>query len=130
MNQSDFFKALGAPLANTRWSWGGIRADGSLVLRVWQDEVKGLKVCVLRPLVEEEIAHNPGYKERLEHLEMIEDGASSYMVMCRAVDTKVRPRTIKDFDQQDVFVGGALTRVDGEFWLELAGRIPARTLME
>ncbi|MNG74488.1 hypothetical protein D3C76_1120100 [compost metagenome] len=40
MTQSEFFKSLGAPLKNTRWSWGARRSDGALVLRIWKDRTK------------------------------------------------------------------------------------------
>jgi hypothetical protein len=48
MSLSTFFTKLGAPLANVRWSWGSVRPDGSVVLRVWQDRTKKLddKLCV------------------------------------------------------------------------------------
>jgi hypothetical protein len=38
MTISSLFQSLGAPLANTRWSWGAQRSsDGAVFLRVWQD---------------------------------------------------------------------------------------------
>ena len=37
---SAMFKRLGAPLHNVQWSWGAVRADGSVFLRVWQDETR------------------------------------------------------------------------------------------
>ena len=39
MSLTQFFDQLGAPLANSRWSWGAQRArDGVVFMRVWQDE--------------------------------------------------------------------------------------------
>ncbi len=37
MSITAMFENLGAPLANSRWSWGGVRQDGAVVLRVWQN---------------------------------------------------------------------------------------------
>jgi hypothetical protein len=38
MGPKALFEKLGAPLKNTVWSWGGVRADGAIFLRVWEDE--------------------------------------------------------------------------------------------
>jgi hypothetical protein len=38
MSLSALFARKGAPLHNVRYSWGGVRADGTVILRVWQDE--------------------------------------------------------------------------------------------
>jgi len=123
-----FFLLLGAPLANQRWSWGGVREDGSVVLRVWRDEIKEGRVCVLRPLSPGEAKSDNGYNERRRHLELIKAGARSHLVMCTAKDVNVRPRTIDGFDTDSVYVGGELTEIDGEYWLELGGRVAAREL--
>ena len=39
MSTSSFFASLGAPLVNSRWSWGARRSsDGAIFLRVFQEE--------------------------------------------------------------------------------------------
>jgi hypothetical protein len=44
VSQKDLFGSLGAPLANSRWSWGSVReSDGSVFLRVWQDQTRRLE---------------------------------------------------------------------------------------
>ena len=46
------------------------------------------------------------------------------MVMCLAKDPSESSRSIKSFNQRDVFIGGAIEEVDGDWWIELAERIP------
>jgi len=56
-------------------------------------------------------------------------GARCYLVMCEAKDIDASPRAIKSFNDQDLFVGGELREMDGDLWIERAGRVPARELM-
>lgn len=132
MTQSEFFKCLGAPLANSRWSWGGSREDGAVVLRVWQDRKRkhdGRWYMMLTHHSKYQHAlDNLGYRERNEHVARVRSGSACYMVMCRAVDVTATPRKVLSFDQKDVFVGGALIDLEGDVWIEMTSRIPASTL--
>ena len=119
MSISSLFKLLGAPLANSRWSWGAQRAsDGAVFLRVWQD----LK------LIDEEGRHymmvatastneddNLGYQERLRHVQSIRSGAPCFMVMCSAKDPETEPRAIAGFDDESIFVGGDVLETGRDF---------------
>lgn len=126
MSLADLFRKVGAPLANQRWSWGSIRPDGAIVLRVWQDrkEKKEGRWYMM-------VAHHEkyaddgdalGYKERRAHIESIRAGATCYMIMCLASDTTESPRKIKSFNDRDIFVGGALLEHEGNTYIELADR--------
>jgi len=126
---TDLFKKLNAPLANSRWAWGSVRAtDGAVVLRVWQDrKIKNddrhfMMITHHEKFVGKE--ENLGYKERNEHAGLIRNGRKCYMVMCLAEDVEASPRTIKSFNFKDVFVGGEVIELNGNTWVELAGRIP------
>jgi hypothetical protein len=124
---TDFFKYLGAPLANSRWSWGSVRpSDGSVLLRVWQDEQQKIDgnwfTQVTFPDFFKANPGNLGYSERLEHVELIRSGSPSYMVMCLARDVHADPREIKSFNRDDVFVGGRLIDTDKGVFLERASR--------
>lgn len=125
MNQSNFFKALGAPLTNVRWSWGGIRRDGSVVLRVWRDQMKDGRVCILHPLGPEGQKHNPGYHERIRHIGLIKAGAKCYLVMCTAKDVTAWSRTIASFETEFVYEAGRLLEVNGKYWVELGRALSA-----
>ena len=131
MTQKDFFAALGAPLANARWSWGSVREDGVVVLRVWQDEVKKrdgsifVKVAY-KPKLQQDDGDPLGHRERLDHVERIRRGATSYLVVCQAVDVDAKPRKVKDFEHECVFCGGQLVKMHGCWWIELGRRIPVR----
>ena len=127
MSITRFFERLGAPLVNNRWSWGGRRAsDGTVFLRVWQDLKyfeNGERYMLLDGGVRED-RRNPGYQERLKHIEAVRRGAPCFLVMCIARDVAERPRVIQDFHDEDVFVGGELAERNGEVWIRVAGRKP------
>ena len=40
MSLSGYFRSLGAPLKNYRWSWGAVSPVGEVNLRVWTDELE------------------------------------------------------------------------------------------
>lgn len=123
---------LRAPLTNPRWSWGAVRNDGVVFLRVWQDEkIKRDGKWFMRITAYAEFASAPGnlgWQERLQRVDLIRDGALAYMVMCEAVDPRADPRSIRDFDKNEVFVGGRLLEHANDFWLELAGRSSVRDI--
>ena len=131
MTQSELFKYLGAPLANVRWSWGAIRSqDGAVVLRVWQDKKRKIDGKWYMELTNHKAylgnESDPGFSERLSHVEKIRAGAKTYMVMCEAEDPAAQPRDIKCFNEREVFVGGLIVAADGDWWLEQVGRMPIR----
>jgi hypothetical protein len=133
MTLTSIFKYLGAPLANSRWSWGAVRpVDGAVFLRVWQDEVRKsgqrywARVTAIALFQGDE--GNLGFAERMRHVELIKGGASSFMIMCECKDVTSAPRAIAKFNEREVFVGGALEQADGEWWLEMVSRQPVRSV--
>ena len=130
---TDFLAYLEAPLANQRWSWGAVRpTDGAVLLRVWQDEQRKMDGAWFTQVTFTEFSkENPssrGYAERLGHVELIRRGTPSYMVMCQARDVHANPREVASFDRNDVFVGGGLVDIDGDYWLERSARQPASSI--
>jgi len=117
LSQAEMFSRLGAPLKNTRWSWGGVReSDRTVFLRVWQDGLK--RVGDKRYIWISENAPRSddlGANERLQHVELIRSGYRCFMVMCQAVDTKAAPRTVLSFNKNEVFVGGELLEEDESY---------------
>lgn len=132
MSLTALFKKINAPLANSRWSWGSVRPDGSIVLRVWQDRKERIddKLYILIAHKEDSNGSDTsrGYKERLANIEAIKAGAKCLMVMCLAVDTEATPRVIKSFNKKDIFVGGDVLVQDGDTYVELVGRQAVREL--
>ena len=133
MTLTEFFAYLEAPLANQRWSWGAVRpSDGAVLLRVWQDEQRKMDGAWFTQVTFTEFSkENPssrGYAERLGHVELIRSGAPSYMVMCQARDVHANPREVASFDRNDVFVGGRLVDIEGDYWLERSARRPASSI--
>ena len=131
---SEFFRRLGAPLANHMWSWGAVRAaDGAVFLRVWQDQEQRIDgkwfMKITHHAYFSDKPPNLGWQERLAQVELVRQGAPCYLVMCEAKDVRASPRSIKSFNDRDVFVGGQLIELDGDWWVERAGRVAARELM-
>lgn len=128
MNITALFEKLGAPLANSRWSWGGVRGDGSVVLRVWQNETRRIDGKLHIQLTHHEVfagrEDNLGYQERNRHAEQIRSGACCYMVMCEPKSTQAVPREIKGFNEREVFVAGEVIEYDGDLWAPIADRKP------
>jgi hypothetical protein len=131
MTNKAFFERLGAPLANPRWSWGAERKeDGTVFLRVWKDECERIDGKFFMRLTANEYFEkndpaNLGYQERLRHIELVENGAMAYMIICRAKDVNAIPRSVRGYDKE-VFLGGLLIDRNGDKWLELNGRFPIK----
>ena len=153
MSISGLFTLLGAPLANNRWSWGSQRAsDGAVFLRVWQDlkfDKDGRIHMLVCPAVthSDEESENLGFQERVRHTESIRSGKPCFMVMCLAKDVEDPKRTILDFDDRDIFIGGDIIETPKDFqfppktsdrarflarngatWVQLAGRKPVSSI--
>ena len=127
MRLTQFFKKLGSPLKNPRWSWGGVRDDGTVILRVWQDrKIKRDTTHYMQLSHLEKYGEgqdNLGYMERLSHIKLIEDGAKCYMVMCLAKDSEGSPREILSFNKNNLFLGGRLEKIDSEWFIEISASV-------
>ena len=128
MTLTQHFAKLGAPLSNSRWSWGSVRqSDETIFLRVWQDQkirIDGKSYM----LVTHHAAYvgnesSPGYRERLRHVDLARNGSKVYMVICIAKDPDAVPREIGSFIKDDVFLGGEIIDHEGDTWIEQAGRV-------
>lgn len=128
MSLTQHFNKLGAPLKNSRWSWGSVRdSDGVVFLRVWQDRKVRLDGKTYM-MVTHHAAYvgnesSPGYKERLAQVASVRAGSPVYMIVCIVEDPDARPRKIKSFIADDLFVGGEVIEYDGDIWIEQAGRV-------
>ena len=135
MSQKDFFDRLGAPLNSVRQSWGAAReSDGTIFLRVWQNDVARrdgrLFVTVMSSKWDRAgDAEKYGHRERRGHVERIAAGTACYLVMCEMADRESPGARVKSFDAEDVFRGGEVAEHDGDWWVELAERVPARQVM-
>lgn len=132
MSLTQFFAKIGAPVKNPRWSWGGVREDGAVILRVWQDrkiKYDGAHYMQLSHLQKYgEGQGNLGYLERLDHIQRIKDGARCYMVMCLAKDLDSSPREIRSFNKNNLFLGGKLVEIDYDWFIEISASIPAQSV--
>ncbi len=135
MTQTELFKKLGAPLASVGRSWGAIRpSDGAVFLRVWQDRKQKLDGCWYMRLTDREADRHEttsfGLQERLKHVELVRQGAPCYLVMCLAKDPDATPRETQSFNSREVFVGGEVVEIEGDFWVQIAERVSIRSVLE
>lgn len=133
MSITGLFSKLDAPLVNSRWSWGSVRAtDGVVILRVWQDKKTRLNdhwyMMITHHDKHKGEINNLGYKERNKQVELVKSGAPCYMIMCQAVDIKAVPRKIKSFNKNDIFIGGKTIEKDGDTWIEMLDRVPVKNI--
>jgi len=132
LSPSAMFRRLRAPLTNNFWSWGAVRDDGTVFLRVWQDERQARAgkqfIRLINHAAYAANTDNHGYRERLRHLDLIRGGAPAYLVVCRAVDVTAQPREIASFDEREVLLLGEIVLIDGDEWGEIAGRAKASTV--
>ncbi|MOA66965.1 hypothetical protein D3C78_1939260 [compost metagenome] len=65
--------------------------------------------------------------ERLDHIQLIKNGAKCYMVMCLAKDPDSSPREILSFNKNNLFLGGELREIDSDWFIEIAASIPVQS---
>src|SRR4051812_44131176 len=132
MSLTGLFTAFGAPLANTRWSWGAVKPDGTVFLRVWTDEMKTVEgrryVRLINRRAYEDDEDNLGYAERVGHVQLLTDGASGYAVLCTAAEPRAKSRDIVSFDDRTLFRLGGVALFDGDEWGEVVERVSVRAL--
>lgn len=128
MSRSRLFEKLGAPLRNTRWSWGAVSESGDIYLALWTDQFRRIKgkdfVRLTHNRVSSSKPRNLGYLERLKHVDLIKQGARSYGVLCTVKDELESPRRMRNFSGEELLVGGELIEHDGDWWLEDRSRRP------
>jgi len=133
MTLSTFFKSLGAPFVNARWSWGAVRADdGVLFLRVWEDDVRRIDDAQwVRVAANAQYAgsSDEGWLERQKHLDSIRGGAKCFLVFVFAKDKTSVPRDVKGFLDDAVIEGTHIAEFEGDTRIRLGRRIPAQELM-
>ena len=105
-----------------------------MFLRVWQDAASKLDGTLVVRVTAYEFfrTHDPdnlGWRERLEHLEPVRQGATTYLIMCRAVDPDAHPREVAGFNERELFLGGNLLERDGDVWIQLRDRVPVRDVV-
>jgi hypothetical protein len=130
---TDYFRSLGAPLANQRWSWGAVReSDGVVFLRVWQDQILSID-GVRTALVADHHWHaknpqHPGYQEGMRQLEAIRGGAPSYLIMCVAKNAAAELRDIDKYNRDHLFVGARLRTYEGQDRLEIVDKVDSHSM--
>ena len=125
------FRNLGAPLKNARWSWGAQRADGTVILRAWDDEIEvkdGKRHIRLTNRRVYDGGPHPGYRERLRHIDAIRRGADGYVVVCHAKDRTPGNRRLQSFDDRTLMPIASIRERAGDHWAELGEGIPAKQL--
>ncbi|WP_309902498.1 hypothetical protein [Variovorax soli] len=124
------FARRGVALENDRWSWGGFRSDGTLVLQVWSDDFRKLETGTWAvqigypegddPSVTEHERLRPGSKERERHIAAIRSGAIQVIELLKghAIDFTASPRETEGIDADRYGIGGHLVTFNGAAWIE------------
>jgi hypothetical protein len=126
-----FFELLGAPLRNSRWSWGSVRErDGLVFLRVWEDLVRSVDGSrMVHVFGDAGESQSVGLRERQRQLDLVRGGATCYLVFCIAADPNVEPRTIVGFNARNLARGGRLVERGDGTWIEVGDSVPAEQVM-
>jgi putative restriction endonuclease len=134
MKATEFFEYLGAPLRNSRWSWGGMNSDGAVFLRTWSEQNERIDGVTCYLILDheryQEGPKSPGYNERKRHVQQIVEGAKCYLVMCEAEDINASPRRIKAFDEENLLVGGVVHDEGEEVWIEVVGKASVEAIRQ
>jgi len=121
-----FFDDLGAPLTNQQWSWGAVREDGTVIFRVWDDEMivedDGREYAVL-----ESPGHwnsRLGSIERMGQTDLVRAGAPCCLVLLKG-DPDWKPpqkRKIISFNRHELLIGGRIVKRGDLTLIEITGR--------
>lgn len=100
MSMTEMFKRLGAPLANSRWSWGGVDEQGRVIMRVWEHQrsgaVGGFQLFKLLDENDARRCSSPGLNERKRHIDMVRNGALFGLLVVKAKDPDASVKKIVD----------------------------------
>jgi len=128
-NITEFFKKIGAPMTQPRWSWGGRRADGVLVFRCWSNVPAEFNYSKRECLMGYGVVDtkSAGYPERCRMVAEFLAGARGYVVFGEATPGCIKTRSL-NMDSVFPIIGHRLGD-NGEVWVKFGKPIPARELM-
>lgn len=118
------FELLGAPLKNNRWSWGAVRNDGSVVLRVWRTEIYETEDDDWVIIDRNNDNNCNGKIERKKHISLIQKGAPCYAIICKGHEEK----KIVDFDKDNLWVIDRIKEIEGDVCGHIQGKLPINNL--
>jgi hypothetical protein len=127
MNITNFFQhVLGAPLINSRWSWGAVN-EGSqqLFLRVWSDHFDDTKEFIQVDW-EKRVTTSQGYDQRTAQLRRYQsEDLEAYGVVCDPRDPPgEKLRKIARFDSETLLRLGELKVQGGTTWARVVRETP------
>jgi hypothetical protein len=113
-----FFRdVLHAPVANARWSWGGVDEHSRRVfLRVWRSEIQNRDGIEWVQVLSSEESSRPGRQERSRHLDLLRQGYSGFGVICERASPG--QSAIAEFDSRQLRQLGRLAESNGAIWME------------
>lgn len=130
---SRYFELLGAPLKNSRWSWGAVRqSDGAIFLRQWEDHIfehEGARyVGIWYELAPPPEPTDLGARERWEHVKQVKKNGRCFIVIVVAKSPIVTNREIAWFDERQVYPADAPQRIGDHLAVRLGKPIPFETM--
>ena len=100
---------LGAKFRNLHNSWGVINTiENFIALMVWSDQISedGKYVTILKKTQK---SKSNGFKERVEHIELMKNGITTYGVICIPKDTNEHRRETKSVDENNLLLFEGIT---------------------
>jgi hypothetical protein len=124
-----FFRdSLGASLANSRWSWGGVdHTRRRVFLRVWRDELANVGGRdAIRVLRKAQTKGRLGWNERRRHIEMMRSGYQSIGVLSDRDDPEAG--VITDFESASLLNMGNVFETNDFIFASVIGHVPVSEL--
>jgi len=122
-----FTETLGANLKNRRWSWGAVDPmTNRIFLRVWKDQIETMSDGDrIRVTTDKPRSHNHGFRERLSHLDQIQNGAEGFGIVCTAANSDAKEaRKIMGFDRQTLLRLGTFIKENDHTYARIVARVP------
>lgn len=128
---SFFANTLGAPLRNTRWSWGAQGRAGEIFLRVWADERNTVRgVDRVQILGRSWGGASAGWAERKRQIKRLREGTQGFGVECVAKTPRGNgPKQIAHFDERALLKFGPLIDEDGDIYAPIVGTVAVETVV-
>lgn len=126
MRISALYRDRGAPLRNTRWSWGAVNPETKdIFLSVWTDAVKEIEARKFVQVTGQgDPKRNPGLRERLTHVDAILSGHRGFLIFCRPKKTNDHRRSVSSINSDELFPVIGSMKIDEDTYFEFG--VPIR----
>lgn len=126
MTKTEFARKHGILVTNIVWAWGGVQADGSVVLFVWDDEIEKINGVRCVQILDSAFDSRQGYAERVGHLAQVASSGKPIKLAIQMRDKKAADEVSRTKGMvSDLFYAGAPFEHLGTTWVPIGSRIKA-----